>query len=278
MDQLCYSLKHMKKIIDANFFRNPELETYLSSDKGNIVVFNDYACMEAYKGDAIKNVSKSIEIVSKFPDQVIVLKGTRDVVNLIVLPSDVHLLEDPEQTRGFKRFCQDVQRAVCGDKIIAERILRKGQLASKRFDAMRKNATKIAIAIKMLEKYFQPSHLKALRNKDKLPSKLIDKIFREILLIAAILFQNHPDISELPSAPQIRDTYLFRNAISSYLLALWWISEGGPRNVSAEKMRNDLVDMGYVTYATFFDGLLTKDNKMQQIYQEACFLIEKLFT
>jgi hypothetical protein len=267
----------MKKIIDANFFRDPELETYLSSDKGNIVVFNDFACMESYKGDALKNVSKSMAIVSKFPDQVIVLRGTRDVVNLIVSPSGFHLLEDPEQTRGFKRFCQDVQRAVRGDKIIAEKILRKGQLASKRLDAMREDATKIAIAIKKLEKSFQPIHLKALRNRDTLPNKLIDKIFHEILWLAAILFQDHPDISEFPSASQVRDTYLFRDAISSYLLMLWWISEGGPRNVSAEKLRNDLVDMSYVTYATFFDGLLTKDKKMQQIYQEACFLIEKFF-
>ena len=47
----------MKKIIDSNFFRDPELETYRSSDKGNIVVFNDFACMESYKGDALKNVS-----------------------------------------------------------------------------------------------------------------------------------------------------------------------------------------------------------------------------
>lgn len=265
----------MKKIIDANFFRDPELETYLSSDKENIVVFNDFACMESYKGDAIKNVSKSIEIVSKFPNQVIVLKGTRDVVNLILSPSGFHLLEDPKQTRGFKRFCQDVQRAVCGDKMRAEIILRKGQLASKRLDAMIEESTKIAKAIKMLEKSFQPSHLKVLRKRDKLPSKVIDKIFHDIISFAVILFKIHPDISELPSAPQIRNTYLFREAISSYLLALWWIAEGGPRNVSAEKLRNDVVDMSYVTYATFFDGLLTKDNKMQQIYKDACFWIEK---
>jgi hypothetical protein len=56
----------MKKVIDANFFQDLGLEDYLKSNKGNIVIFTDYACMEAYKGDALENISKSLEIVSTF--------------------------------------------------------------------------------------------------------------------------------------------------------------------------------------------------------------------
>lgn len=267
----------MKKIIDANFFQDPSLEDYLSSDKGNIVVFTDTACMEAYKGNAIKNISKSIEIVSKFPDQVIVLKGTREVANLIVSPSASYLLEDPEQTRGFKRFCQDVQRAVGGDEVLAAKIRRKGQLASNHFDLMREEASIVAKAIEGIGRSFHPEHLMALK-RGNLVNEVIEKIFNEILLIAAFLFLFHPDDLELPKAPQVRNSYVFRFAVSSYLLALQWISDGGPRNVRAEKMRNDVVDMSYVAYASFFDGLLTRDKKMQQIYEEACIFLETLFT
>ena len=39
-----------------------------------------------------------------------------------------------------------------------------------------------------------------------------------------------------------------------------------------------LVDMGYIAYATFFDGLLTKDKKMQEIYEETCFFLENVFS
>lgn len=88
----------MKKVIDANYFQDPALTDYLRSDKRNFVVFPDYACMEAYKGSAIKNISKSIEIVSQFPDQVIVLKGTRDIVKLSLLPDGLNKFEDPIQT------------------------------------------------------------------------------------------------------------------------------------------------------------------------------------
>ena len=57
----------MKKVIDANYFQDPALEEYLRADVGNKVVITDYASMEMYKGNAIKNVYNSIRIVSLIP-------------------------------------------------------------------------------------------------------------------------------------------------------------------------------------------------------------------
>ncbi len=72
----------MKKVVDANFLRDPALSVYIEGDPGNQVVFTDYACMECYKGNAIENIRRSLDIVSKYPGQVIVLKGTRDIIRL----------------------------------------------------------------------------------------------------------------------------------------------------------------------------------------------------
>jgi hypothetical protein len=58
---------------------------------------------------------------------------------------------------------------------------------------------------------------------------------------------------------------------------LKWISDGGTGNVKPEKLRNDVIDMQYVPYATFYNGLLTNDKKMIQIYSESCYLLENLF-
>jgi len=72
----------VKKVVDANLLRHPSLEEYLREDSGNYVVFTDYACMECYKGNAISNIQRSLQIVSKYPEQVIVLKGTLDIIRL----------------------------------------------------------------------------------------------------------------------------------------------------------------------------------------------------
>ena len=72
----------MKKVIDANYFQDPALEEYLRADVGNKVVITDYASMERYKGNAIKNVYNSIRIVSRYPEQVIILKYTSSATRI----------------------------------------------------------------------------------------------------------------------------------------------------------------------------------------------------
>ncbi|MBU4343976.1 MAG: hypothetical protein L6247_00880 [Desulfobacteraceae bacterium] len=267
----------MKKIIDANYFQDPALTDYLRSDKRNFVVFSDYACMEAYKGNAIKNISKSIEIVSQFPDQVIVLKGTRDIVKLSLLPDGLNKFEDPIQTREFKIFCLGVSRAVQGDLALASQVLQKGQLATEHFNKILKDTEAIAKGIKELTKSFKHDHLRALRKKEKLEPEVINRIIRDILLTAGFLFRDHPDVDERPQASQLPNSYILRYAVSAYLLALQWISDGGPGTVKRKKLRNDYVDMLYVAYATFYDGLLTRDAKMKGIYEETCFVLKNVF-
>ncbi len=267
----------MKKVIDANFFQNPALEDYLKSNIGNMVVFPDIACMETYKGNAIKNISKSIGIVSKYPDQIIVLKGIRDVVKITLEPDGYKKLEDDSQTKGFRTFCLAVHLADRGDRDVVDQILEKAKVALLHFDKLQNDAPLVAQGIKEIAKSFKPEYLKALKKKDMLPREMIDKIIKDILYLTALFYQKHPDVHEMPQVERIHNSYTFRFAISSYLLALQWISDGGTGNVGLDKLRNDEIDMSYVAYATFYDGLLTNDTKMMQIYQETCFVLENIF-
>jgi hypothetical protein len=45
-----------------------------------------------------------------------------------------------------------------------------------------------------------------------------------------------------------------------------WLSEGGYDGLPIQKLQNDIIDTAYVAYATYFDGLLSNDNKMNEIY------------
>ncbi len=267
----------MKKIIDSSYFRDPALLDYLKSDKTNLVVFSDDACMETYKGNALKNISRSIEIVSNFPNQVVILKSTRDVIRLTLSNKRLELLEDVIQGRKFKMFCLGVERAVRGDVSINKQILRNAQIASNHFDKIRNDAMFVVKGIKGYAKSFKPGHLKVLRNKAELKPEVIEKITKDILLLTAFLFRNNPYISQIPQAHQLRNSYIFRYAISAYLLMLRWITDGGIESAPLSRLQNDCVDMKYVAYATFFDGLLTQDNKMEEIYEDASFILEHLF-
>jgi len=267
----------MKKIIDANFLRTPALEYYLKSSSEHFVVLNEYACIEAYKGNAIKSISKSMETLSLFPRQVIVLKSTRDVARLTLSSRDVRQLEDVDDTKGFRSFCRAMHLGLLNDESLKDQIIEKGIEATARSNALRDDAAKFARGIEELTRSFRPEHLKALRKREVFPADLIEKVIKEILLITALLFSKHPDIDQVPQAKQVQDSYILRFAVSAYLLALRWISDGGPGTVSLEKMGNDVIDMHYVAHATLFDGLLTNDNKMTEIYRETCFVLENAF-
>jgi len=51
---------------------------------------------------------------------------------------------------------------------------------------------------------------------------------------------------------------------------------GCPKGVRAEKMLNDLVGVNFATFATYFDGLLSMDEKARRIYQQAAIVLESI--
>jgi len=53
------------------------------------------------------------------------------------------------------------------------------------------------------------------------------------------------------------------------------MTNGGVGGVKPERLRNDVVDLSYVTYATFFDGLLSKDAKALDVYRDTKELLWK---
>ncbi len=69
-----------------------------------------------------------------------------------------------------------------------------------------------------------------------------------------------------PSAPDVFYSYPFRYATAMYCLNLFWTATGDVTTAPTDKVRNDAMDMTYVAYATFFDGLITRDAKLRALY------------
>lgn len=268
----------MRKVVDANFLRHPALADYLGGHPSNQIVFTDYTCMESYKGDALENIRRSLGTVSRYPEQVIVLKGTRDVIRLQAdgptLPAD---LVDPQQTAEFQDFCRDVRSALDGDMTLRAQLVRLGGMADAHFDQMRLDAPGVAEAIQQIAQSFSRDQLAELRRRGSLSKATGDALVRNILMLAALLFKAHPDVSKLPGVATVRDTFVFRFALAAQLLVIRWLTDGGIEGVGMDTLRNDVVDVTYVAYATLFDGILSNDRKLLDIYEEATFLLQHVF-
>ena len=121
----------MRKVIDSNMLQSEVLRTYLSHSKENCAVLTDYAAMEAYKGDTLQSIYKSMEILATRPKQVIVLKGTQAICGLRGRKSGLQRrMIDESQTRGFEEYCRDLRTARNGSRALEQNLLAHGREAN----------------------------------------------------------------------------------------------------------------------------------------------------
>jgi hypothetical protein len=94
--------------------------------------------------------------------------------------------------------------------------------------------------------------------------------------MAALLLKKHPTGVKRPNAREARNTYIFRLALCMHLLAHRWISVGGIERTQIAKIRNDFIDASFAAYATYFDGILSDDKKLNDIYERAVWLLNNV--
>lgn len=267
----------MRKVIDSNYLQEPELEFYLSSSTNNYVVLTDYAAMEAYKDNTLESIFKSMCMLCRYPNQIIVLKGTAAISGL--RSHEKGLLKrfiDNSQSINFPKFCKDLSKADKGDEKIIMSLLSYGKDANEHMEKILNDAESVITTITEIATNYTPQELRIFRKKESYSVAMIRKIFKHILEVANMLFSNHPNVNHYPSQNDLANSFIFRYALCMYLLAIHWISEGGAEGVNPKRMRNDMVDMNYVAYATYFDGLLSKDKKATNIYVQATFLLRNV--
>ena len=269
-----------KLVVDKNFLESPALSEFLSSDTTHRAVLIDFSAMEGYAGNPVKNMHKSLAIVRQFPNQVLVLKGTGEIVAKGAINPDARFdLVDWNQTRGFAEFGRHLERAKSGDAKYVTAIAELAQAAQAHLAMMKTKMAFMPDAFEEIRRMIGPDALRARREKTKLPLEAGEKIIALICHLADSMFANDPTVPKIQGTlAEVRHYYTFRYATASVMLALRWAQSWGAGGARTDKLRNDFVDLSYVTAATYFDGLLTDDKKMSDVYAETVFLIEDFFS
>jgi hypothetical protein len=263
----------MRKVVDSNFLQTPDLRTYLASSESNEVVLIDYAAMEAYKGDALKSIYKSMEVLSAFPRQVVVLKSTGNVSDLRGRSKGLQRrMIDRDQTEGFKHYCEMLERGKRGDRSVEKAILAHSKAANAHMDRVMADVADLPAVFADISDDFTADELAIFRKRMPYSNELFDKLVKSTMTLAATLFKKQAN-AKWPPLHELANTYPFRFALCAYLLFERWIADGRPKMIKAAKLRNDVIDMSFATYGTFFDGLLTADRKLGEIYRDAASLL-----
>ena len=264
----------VRKVVDTNQLRDSDLRNYLARSTSNFAVLTDYTMMEAYKGETFSNFFSSMEILIDFPDQVIALKNTGRVCGLSGRRAGLQRrLIDAGPTREFPTFCEDIKAAQTGDLARQAVILEHGQAANEHIDQ-----TLLQVSTGLLKKMeamaqatFSKDELRMLRGPAfRLDVTMARKLLTSIFWTACNLLQYRPGRRWLPrDFARFQNTFQLRFALCMHTLILEWLATGGGTETKPSKVRNDMVDVVISAYATYFDGLLSKDAKAMAVYDHA---------
>jgi len=251
-----------RMVIDNNYLQHDDLRAYLAESGHNYVVLNEFVAMDSYKGNTLKSIPLSYQILCEHPRQVILLKGSRITQHYLDLVSNPQLrLIDKGQTGEFCEFCRVL--ATAGDTLHVQRqLLELGQAANSHMDAMIRETIKLAELLPALRESYTAAELALLQSKGPLPDDLARKVVGQIMWVTA------ERLSVLkvpkPTFDQVIDSFIFREQMCLYIWTIFSMSGATPSNPA--RIRNDVIDATHAAYATFFDGLLSKDRLPNEIY------------
>lgn len=251
-------------IVDSNMLNSPELLEYFTESKHNKIVLPDYIAIEAYKGDKFENIVSSMETISKYPDQVMVLYGTREITKL---KDHADILKwkfiNKDHTKSFKDFCRALNQAQKGNYKVKEYVMEHARAANDLVEILLKAGSEVAESFKEIEEgLFDKNEVKIMRKSLQFTPDMMKKIYFMAEKLGNEAYLSHPDHKRPPRTGINEHCFLFRYGVAITFMGVKWIGRGNAQDVKAERMRNDLIDATLVAYATYYDGLLTRDKDM----------------
>jgi hypothetical protein len=265
-------------VIDSNFLQSDGLRAYLAKSPANYAVMTDYAAMEAYKADTLDMLYRSMAVLGEFPRQVIILKGTQAVCGLSGRAAGLQRrMIDQQQTRGFAEYCRHLAAARAGNLSIQAQLLEYARTARLQMERILLDVQDFAGALEGIADMFDSNELQILRKCEAFTPDMARTIMHQILGSASALFARHPRAPRLRPTRELPNMFLFRTALCMYILGKRWLSVGGAHQARPERLRNDLIDVNFATFATYFDGLLTADRKSMATYEETRWVLNHVF-
>lgn len=259
----------MQKVIDKNSFESPEFEEFMVDPK-SLAVVTDYAFMESYTGDSLYNIHKTMQTISNNTDRVILLRSVTEICGVDPRKEGwLDLFEYENAQSDLDLFCEQVEQAVNGSSVHVAAIENNAKEATEHLDRLMLDAEGIGLAFLDMVDAFGRDTYKALFEVTASDEDL-EKLTGAVFQMTADFFQKHPSAYTPPtSMKDIRNTYFFRYSLVGVLLALRWLGMGISlkNQPKAHKIRNDIIDANYIVCATYYDGLLTGDQKMAELFE-----------
>jgi hypothetical protein len=257
-------------VVDSNYLQTDELRRYFAKSSNNFVVITEDLSREAYKGDTLTSIYKSMAILSRFPRQVIVLKQNWRIGQLKGRRAGfTKRMIDEKTTRFFPNYVKNLKAAQDGDLFAQAQILALGKEANRQASEGLVTVGELPESFAKLHKIFSKEELRFIRTQRRFTEEIFLKVAQGIHFFYTDMLTRHSPPDFRPKDDEISVTHIFRFSLCLFVMIVLWMTEGSPVQVKPEKTRNDLTDVGFATMALYFDGLLSNDKKLLRLYDTA---------
>ncbi|MDX2186393.1 MAG: hypothetical protein SFV32_05645 [Opitutaceae bacterium] len=215
--------------------------------------------IECLERTGIDDYRKSYAVLRRYADRAIVLKSYQDLCR--VAPSRAGFpswLIDRAVTAGFPRYAQ----------LIVETNDPRNQAKTKRVMAKFEEPVDAEFrqSISEVQTSVFPKRLRLWKKEPGLSAEQLQ--FAHRMAVGITVSQYRQFFPGRPE-PERSDALLwlpYLHAVALHALTLKWLKARGQVTAGSDTLRNDSVDIFYVTYESLFDGVVSGDIKLQEIY------------
>lgn len=272
----------MLVLVDNNFADRVGMRDFLGASRANLVALPSTVFEEWFKARNPETTRRVQQIACAHPDQIVILKDTRDLLHMSGRPRGLLLrLIDRKQTRDFAPYCDTVVNAPMTPELAAH------------FEAHRDHTQRIMDALlpearKMMRLFAawdqelstsQRNELNGIIEADrKLSLGLQELTFHKAAKLGSSLFTAHKVTrANVPTTvSEMVNLLAFRYGALMVALYIRLRNTGGTDVSSDKKVLNHLMDIKIAAQATYLDGFMTREPDLHYTYQIAVALIAGL--
>ncbi|MEE9355442.1 MAG: hypothetical protein V3U75_07610 [Methylococcaceae bacterium] len=259
-------------IIDQGYYRDNNLASLVVNDPQVRFIIPDVAFIEMCKSNSWENtIRQSLKFLSGAPNRVYAGISVGEAIRFEIKnrqSSNGHLI-CRRFTPIVRSLLKEIRSGINGSafaKFHSEVGIIREELTKEALNHQQ-NLMTLTELVEATRDSLEKDILKSLRNG----SITGEEITKLALLSAPNLMSQ---FFEMVNFPKNRITSFLKTkplAFRLILLIFWWsldwIAQGGLESLPAKKATNDFLDQEYVLIATFFHGILSKDNRINQAYK-----------
>lgn len=245
----------MRVVIDTNRLRSPELLAFLMLDAQHRAVVSEWVAIETYKQEAAAGVLDSYKLLASFPDQVVVLQGTARAAQLGNNPAAMVSQED---TAAFPLFARALARAHAGDRTVLAQVADRRLWALNQIAAMEADLPDSIEVMATVRAMLSDEQWAKFARGEVFSPKMRNLFISAVVTVADLFASHHPAKIQLADPPELYSEFTFRLALT-LMIHLFNLAKEGARGRKRDQALNDRIDVYHITYATYFNGLMTSD-------------------